>query len=112
MIAQIYLTGSDALLLFVWVFQILVGGGAGYAAFRMWSDRDNPFVKVTLIYLHTIMLVALAVLILPFVSIGVRFTHLFTYVLAGFMIAWNVTALPLILYSIRGPRPHPPTNDH
>lgn len=113
MIAQIYLTGSDILIILAWLFQIVTGCGAGYAAFRLWRDRDNQFIRMTMISLHSIMLISLAVVVLLFVSKGVHFTPLFTYTLAIFMTLWNAAKLPLILYVIRGPRESkPPTNDH
>lgn len=104
MIAQIHLTGSDILIVLAWLFQLATGCGAGYAAFRLWRDRDNQFAKVTMISLHSSMLLSLAVVTLLLISKGVRFTPLFSYTLATFMTLWNLAELPLILFVIRGPK--------
>lgn len=88
----------------VWLLQLATGCGAGYAAYRMWPDRANPFVGRVMIQMHATMLLSLAAAVLLFASRGVTFTRSFTYILFGFMLSWNLASLPLILFVIRGPK--------
>lgn len=101
---QIHLTGWDIWIILVWLLQLATGCGAGYAAYRLWPDRSNFFARNAMIHLHATMLITLAAVALLLVSRGVKFTRPFTYVLFGFMAAWNLVSLPLILFVIRGPR--------
>lgn len=88
----------------IWFFQLAVGAGAGYASYRLWSERKNEFVKVVMIHLHTSMLTALAAIVLLFLSKGVVFTWKFSSGLFAFMLLWSLTPLPLILFVLRGPK--------
>jgi hypothetical protein len=101
---QIHLTGWDILIILAWLFQLATGCGAGYAAYRLWPDRKEVFARNVMVHMHATMIVSLAAVTLLFVSKGVHLTRLFTYTLFGFMTAWNLVSLPLILFVIRGPK--------
>jgi hypothetical protein len=101
---QIHLTVWDLWIVIIWLLQLAVGCGAGYAAYRLWQDRANQFVRRAMYHLHATMIIALATVVLPFMSKDVRLTWRFTYTLFIFMGLWNLVSLPLILFVIRGPK--------
>lgn len=88
----------------LWFCHLVVGAGAGFAAYRLWPERDNPFVAMTMISLHAPMLNALAAIVLLFVARGVKFTWKFSAVLFGFMFLWDIVTTPLVFFILRGPR--------
>lgn len=88
----------------LWFCHLAVGAGAGYAAYRLWPERDNPFIAMTMIALHAPMLNALAAIALLFVVRGVKFTWKFSIMLFGFMFLWDVVTTPLVFFILRGPR--------
>lgn len=101
---QIHLTGWDIWIVLVWLLQLATGCGAGYAAYRLWPARDDPFARKAMISMHATMLISLAAVVLLFMTKGVRLTRLFAHTLFIFMGFWNLVSLPLILFVIRGPK--------
>jgi hypothetical protein len=87
----------------VWFFHLAVGFGAGFAAWRMWPDRENPFIQRLIVTLHALMFSALWAIVLLFLSRGVRLTWKFSIALFGGVLIMDAIMLPLILYIIRGP---------
>jgi hypothetical protein len=48
------------------------------------------------------MLTGLAAAVLLFLARGVKFTWKFSLALFAFMLLWNATSLPLVLFALRG----------
>lgn len=88
----------------IWFLHLSIGFGAAFAAWRMWPDRDNPFIQRMIVFLHALMFSALWAIVLLFLSKGVRLTWKFSIALFGGTLLMDGIMLPLILYVIRGPR--------
>lgn len=88
----------------IWFFHVFIGAGAGFAAWRLWPDRDNPFIRRVIIALHQSIIGALWAICLLFLSRDVRLTWKFSIVLFGGTAIMDCVTLPLLLYIIRGPR--------
>jgi len=88
----------------IWFLHVFLGAGAGFAAWRLWPDRDNPFIRRLIVSLHGLMLSALWAIVLLFLSRGVRFTWKFSIAFFGGTALIDGIWLPLVLYIIRGPQ--------
>jgi hypothetical protein len=83
----------------VFLFNLALGAGAGYAALRLWSSRHHPLIWRLGIYLNAFIVDAL-------ISI-VMFTTTFAAVMFTGTFISNMARIPLIVYLIKGPRPVP-----
>ncbi|HEX5704851.1 MAG TPA: hypothetical protein VFX97_16760 [Pyrinomonadaceae bacterium] len=91
----------------IWFVHLLVGAGAGYAAWRLWPNRENAFVKLTMVHLHAAIVDAIGGVVLIFLATNVRFTWKFSLGFFAFALARDIVRMPLILYIIRGPKHTP-----
>jgi hypothetical protein len=91
----------------VFLFNLALGAGAGYAALRLWSSRHHPLIWRLGIYLNAFIVDALISIVLLFVARGVRFTTTFAAVMFTGTFISNMARIPLIVYLIKGPRPVP-----
>lgn len=88
----------------IWFYHLLTGAGAWAAAYRIWPDRDNQFVRYTMIHLHAAMFDAIGAIVCLFLAKEVKFTWKFSVAIFTFMLIRDLVRLPLILYILRGPR--------
>jgi hypothetical protein len=88
----------------VWFLHLLIAAGAGYAAWRLWPERENKFVNYSMIHLHAAILDGLGAIVLLFLAVNVRFTWKFSLVFFSFALLRDVVRVPLIFYIIRGPQ--------
>lgn len=88
----------------IWFVHLIIGAGAGYAAWRLWPDRANTFVRLTMVHLHAAIVDAVGGVVLIFLAANVRFTWKFSLAFFAFAFMRDIVRMPLILYVIRGPK--------
>ena len=88
----------------IWFYHLVVGAGAGFAAWRLWPERKIRFVKYTMIHLHAAILDSLSAIVLLFLAKGVHLTWKFSAALFAFTVMRDCVRLPLIFYVMRGPK--------
>lgn len=88
----------------VWFLHVFIGAGAGFAAWRLWPDRENAFIRRVVIALHAQMVATISAIVLLFMSSGVVFTRKFAVTLFLSTLIMDAAVLPLILYIVRGPQ--------
>ncbi len=87
----------------VWFLHLLIAAGAGYAAWRLWPERENKFVNFTMIHLHAAIVDGLSAIVLIFLATSVVFTWKFSLALFSLALIRDIVRAPLIFYIIRGP---------
>ncbi len=87
----------------IWIFHILVGGGAGYAIVSLYNYRRNPFILRLAIYLNAAVIDFLTAILLLFFVKGVKIGWTFITIFFITMFLEDCTRLPLILYIFKGP---------
>lgn len=97
-------TVAAYLFIAIWCYHLAIGVAAWAAAYRIWPERHNLFVKYTMIHLHAAMFDALGAIVALFLAQGVKFTWKFSIGIFGFMLLRDMVRLPLVLYILRGPR--------
>lgn len=88
----------------IWCYHLATGVAAWAAAYRIWPERRNQFVKLTMIHLHAAVFDAVGAFVCLLLAQGVKFTWKFTITLFAFVLLRDLVRLPLILYILRGPR--------
>lgn len=89
---------------FIWLFHLLLGVGAFYAALRLWVSRDHPMIWRLGIYLSGFICEVLTAITLIFVAKGVVFTWKFAGVMFIGTFVGDVVRAPLIVYLMKGPK--------
>lgn len=87
----------------IWFYHLIVGAGAGFAAWRLWPERSIRFIKFTMIHLHAAIIDSLMAIVLVFMAHNVKLTWKFSVAWFAFTAARDTVRLPLVLYVIRGP---------
>lgn len=91
----------------IWLYHLVVGAGAGWAAIRLWSTRHHSLGWRLGLFLTGYVVEVLSAVALLFVARGVRFTLTFTAVLFGLTAVADTLRVLLIIHLIKGPAPLP-----
>lgn len=91
----------------IWLFHLVVGAGAGYAAIRLWGSRRQPLIRRMGLFLAGYVVEVISAVVLLFVAKGVVFTLKFSAVMFGLMLIADALRVFLILYIIKGPQAVP-----
>lgn len=88
----------------IWFYHLIVGIGSWAAAYRIWPERQNKFVRYTMYHLHAAVFDALGAIVCVFLAKDVRLTWKFSIAMFAFIFIRDSVRLPLVLYILRGPR--------
>ena len=91
----------------VWISQVALGIGAGWAAVRLWYFRHHPLIRWVGVYMSAFIVDVISAIVLLFVARGVVLTWKFSAVMFVSALVCNILRAPLIFYLIRGPEALP-----
>lgn len=95
-------TASAFLFAAVWLVNLIIGIGAGYAALRFWYARHVPLIHEVGLFILSSAVDAATAVILIFVTRGVRLTWKFASVWFAGALLGNLFRVPLIILAIKG----------
>ena len=93
-----------ALWIFViyWFLHLLFAAGAGAAIIRLWSNRNNPFLRRLALYMAAMPLGALYSIVLVFMAKGVKLNWKFTITWFAGAMLMDAVRVPLIVWLLKG----------